>query len=177
MRDRGAESTDACLLAAIAEGDELAFGALARRYEARFFRVARRMLGDDGDAEDAVQSTLLQVFRHAATYRDRWSGSTWLYRVLTNVCVDAARKRRRTPAAGDAVDPADPRGVGGDRIDVDRALARLPPEARAVLLLCYVEELPYADVARARGITVNTVKTQLARAKRLMRRALTEEAR
>lgn len=175
MTPRKPESTDACLLAAIAQGDELAFATLARRYQARFFRVARRMLGDDGDAEDAAQTALLQIFRHAASYRDRWSGSTWLYRVLTNVCVDAARKRRRAPAAQDDVDHPDPR-VASDRVDVDRALARLPPEARAVLLLCYVEELPYADVARARGITVNTVKTQLARAKRLMRRALSEEA-
>jgi len=61
-----------------------------------------------------------------------------------------------------------------DRLDVDRALARLAPEARAILLLCYVEEFSYGEIAAVRGISVNTVKTQLARAKRAMRRHLSE---
>jgi RNA polymerase sigma-70 factor (ECF subfamily) len=59
-------------------------------------------------------------------------------------------------------------------LDVDRALARLAPEARAILLLCYVQELSYGEIARVRGISVNTVKTHLARAKRAMRRHLSE---
>ena len=164
-----ADVSDAELLAAIAAGDEEAFAALARRYERRFYSVARRMLGDDGDAEDAVQTTLFRVFRAASEYRDRWSGSTWLYRILTNVCIDQWRKRRPVSDAADEVAVERHRG---DAIDVDRALAKLPAEARAILVLCYVEELPYAEIARVRGISVNTVKTQLLRAKRLMRRHL-----
>jgi RNA polymerase sigma-70 factor (ECF subfamily) len=171
-RDRD-EPSDAALLAGIAAGDHGSFASLVERYQARFFAVARRMLGDGGEAEDAVQTALLRIFRSAADYRDEWRGSTWLYRVLTNVCIDLWRKRPRGRAAVlephvQATTPA------ADRLDVDRALARLAPEARAILLLCYVEELSYGEIAAVRGISVNTVKTQLARAKRAMRRHLSE---
>lgn len=167
-----ANESDAALLARIAAGDNAAFAALAERYERRFFAVARRMLGDEREAEDAVQTTLLRVFRSSSEYRNRWSGSTWLYRILTNVCIDQWRKRRPVAHDTDAVGTIDSRGT--DAIDVDRALVKLPAEARAILVLCYVDDLPYAEIARIRGISVNTVKTQLRRAKRLMRRHLKE---
>jgi RNA polymerase sigma-70 factor (ECF subfamily) len=167
-----AEPPDEVLLGRVAAGDDEAFTALVRRYERRFYGVARRMLGEDAEAEDAVQAALLRIYRNAPAYRDRWSGSTWLYRVLTNVCIDHWRKRR---PRHDAPDPSCAPGSGpAERLDLDRALAKLPAEARAILLLCYVEELSYGEIARARGISVNTVKTQLSRAKRLMRRHLDE---
>ena len=128
------------------------------------------MLGDDAEAEDAVQTAFLRIHRHAAAYRDEWQGATWLYRVLTNVCIDLWRKRRRlgeAPEPGPRVERA-ARGASRRR---PRA-RQLPAEARAILLLCYVEELPYAEIARTRGISINTVKTQLLRAKGLMRRYL-----
>ncbi len=171
-RDRG-EASDAELLAATAAGDHGSFGALVERYQTRFFAVARRMLGDDAEAEDAVQTALLRIYRGASAYRDDWRPSTWLYRVLTNVSIDLWRKRsrRREEAAG----PGTQATVSlADRVDVDRALARVAPEARAILLLCYVEDLSYGEIARIRGISVNTVKTQLGRAKRAMRRHLNE---
>jgi RNA polymerase sigma-70 factor, ECF subfamily len=168
----GGEPVDAVLLARAAAGDDEAFTALVGRYERRFYAVARRMLGGDADAEDAVQVALFRIYRSASAYRDRWSGSTWLYRVLTNVCIDHWRKRRRLAEAPDPGDALESRPV--ERFDIDRALAKLPAEARAILVLCYVEGLPYAEIARVRGISVNTVKTQLSRAKRLMRRHLSE---
>ena len=171
-RDRD-EPSDAALLAGIAAGDHGSFASLVERYQARFFAVARRMLGDEAEAEDAVQTALLRVFRSAADYRDEWRGSTWLYRVLTNVCIDLWRKRPRGRA--EALEPpSQATAPPADRLDVDRALTRLAPEARAILLLCYVEELSYGEIAAVRGISINTVKTQLARAKRAMRRHLSE---
>jgi RNA polymerase sigma-70 factor, ECF subfamily len=166
-------AVDADLLAEIAAGDESAFDALVGRYQSRFYGIARRMLGSDADAEDAVQLAFLHVLRSAGAYRDEWSGSTWLYRVLTNVCIDLWRKRRRL-----AEDPQ-PEHVASaapasERIDIDRALAKLPTEARAALVLCYVEGLSYSEIARVRGVTINTVKTHLLRAKRLMREHLRE---
>lgn len=174
MAKHDSEAPDTALLKHMAAGNEEAFVTLVRRYQDRFHAVARRMLGDDAEAQDAVQTAFFHVYRGAAAYRDDWRGSTWLYRILTNVCIDLWRKRRRLEGAGKdiATAVAAPRDVEG--IDIDRALAKLPPEARAILLLCYVEDLSYADVARIRGISVNTVKTQLLRAKRLMRRHLSE---
>jgi RNA polymerase sigma-70 factor (ECF subfamily) len=169
---RDSAASDAALLARIAAGDHEGLTTLVNRYEARFFAVARRMLGEDAEAEDAVQTAFFHIFRGASAYRDEWRGSTWLYRVLTNVCIDLWRKRRnRDTGVGHATSVGAPRT---ERIDIDRALARLSPESRAILLLCYVDELSYSEIARIRGISVNTVKTQLARAKRAMRRHLSE---
>lgn len=165
---------DAELLERVAAGSEAAFTELVGRYQHRFFGVARRMLGHDGDAEDAVQATFLRVFRHAGAYRNEWRGSTWLYRILTNVCVDQWRKRKRLRELGEPHLEPTTAGPRAELVDVDRALAKLPPEGRAILVLCYVEDLSYAEIARARGVTINTVKTQLLRAKRLMRKHLSE---
>ena len=102
----GGAASDGALLARAAAGDHDGFAALVRRYETRFFAVARRMLGNDADAEDAVQTALFRIYRSAAAYRDEWQGSTWLYRVLTNVCIDLWRKRRRSGETnGDRVPP------------------------------------------------------------------------
>lgn len=172
-----AEPADAALLSRIARGDEAAFTAIVHRYERRFYTVARRMLGHDGDAQDAVQLAFLRVLLKADTYRAGWAGSTWLYRVLTNVCIDACRKRRHEIGTPDTTEPSHDARAGVERLDVEATLRRLPAEARLILLLCYAEDLPYAEVARVRGVSVNTVKTQLRRAKRLMRRHLKGEDR
>lgn len=173
------ELSDAALLAGVADGRAEAFTVLVRRYQRRFYVIARRMLGRDADAEDAVQLAFLHVLTRADGYDPSWTGSTWLYRVLTNVCIDAWRRRRleepeatgQTEAGAAATGP----GRGAERVDVAAALAKLPSEARIILLCCYVGGLSYGEVARVRGISINTVKTQLGRAKRLMRRHLGEE--
>jgi RNA polymerase sigma-70 factor (ECF subfamily) len=169
-REPGAPA-DAVLLRRIARGDAPAFTTLVERYQRRFYTVARRMLGHDGDAEDAVQLAFLRVLLKAKTYRDDWQGSTWLYRVLTNVCIDACRKRRHESGTPEATEPSH-HERGAERLDLEAGLRRLPTEARVILLLCYAEDVSYGDVARIRGISINTVKTQLRRAKQLMRRYL-----
>jgi RNA polymerase sigma-70 factor (ECF subfamily) len=168
------DPSDAVLLDAIVRGRKDAFTVLVRRYERRFYTIARRMLRREADAEDAVQLAFLRILTGAASYRPDWQGSTWLYRVLTNVCIDAWRKRQQEEPDA-ALEPPVRHAPATDRLDVEAALARLPPEARVILLCCYVGGLSYAEIARARGISVNTVKTQLSRAKRLMRRHLDEE--
>ena len=170
----GREADDSVLLQRVARNDEQAFTALVVRYQNRFYSVARRMLGNEHDSEDAVQLAFLRVFRNAREYRVEWRGSTWLYRILTNVCIDAWRKRRHeTTGAGETA--AGPRALDTDRLDLESALVRLPTEARAIFLLRYMEDLPYEEIARIRGITVNTVKTQLRRSKQSMRSYLTLE--
>jgi len=165
---------DSGLLRQIAAGNEAAFTALIHRYQDRFYTVARRILGDDRESEDAVQRTFLQIFLKAGQYRDRWKGSTWLYRVLTNICIDAWRKRQSESRALDALENPELSRPAVERGDFERGLAKLPVEARAILLLRYVEDLSYREIARVRGITVNTVKSQLRRGKGLLRRYLKE---
>jgi RNA polymerase sigma-70 factor (ECF subfamily) len=97
--------------------------------------------------------------------------STWLYRILTNVCVDELR-RRATRAAYDGAERSAVAARGrapGEGIDLSRALARVPREARVLLALRYTDGLSYEELAQVRGISVNTVKSQLARGKALLR--------
>ena len=167
--------SDGALLQSIARGGRAAFATLVRRYERRFYTLARRMLGREADAEDAVQLAFLHVLTRAGGYDASWSGSTWLYRVLTNVCIDAWRKRRLDEPMPPSGDTRLARGTDDERLDMQAALAKLPAEARVILLCCYVGGLSYGEIARVRGISVNTVKTQLSRAKRSMRRHLEED--
>jgi RNA polymerase sigma-70 factor (ECF subfamily) len=150
--------------------DERAFARTAEEYAARLYAVAYRLLGNRADAEDAVQRALLKAFEARESSISRWAVSTWLYRVLTNVCIDELRRRRRTP-------PEElPRGrtAAVERLDLARALDTVPREARVLLALHYVNGLGYRELATIRGISVNTVKSQLARGKAILKRALEE---
>jgi len=151
--------------------DERAFARAAEEYAVRLYSVAYRLLGSRADAEDAVQRALLKAFEARESYAPRCAISTWLYRVLTNVCIDELRRRRRAPP-----EPL-PRGRPGhavERVDLTRALASVPREARVLLALHYVNGLSYRELATIRGISVNTVKSQLARGKAILKQALEE---
>jgi RNA polymerase sigma-70 factor (ECF subfamily) len=167
--------TDREVMARVAGRDEAAFSVLVERYGGRLLAVARRLLGSRADAEDAVQRALLQCYtaRGAASYQPQWAVSTWLYRILTNVCVDELR-RRATRTAHDERSAPGPLSSSNHRppdayLDLHRALERVPREARVLLALRYVDGLSYGELARIRGITINTVKSQLARGKALLR--------
>jgi RNA polymerase sigma-70 factor (ECF subfamily) len=114
--------------------------------------------------------------------------STWLYRALTNVCIDELRRRRvRNEASGANLEAGSSdvaaasvlnRGGGiqpptaADRVDLTRALETVPREARMLLALHYVDGLGYGELAKIRGISINTVKSQLRRGKAILKKAL-----
>jgi RNA polymerase sigma-70 factor (ECF subfamily) len=152
--------------------DERTFERLAEEYAGRLYSVAYRMLGHRADAEDAVQRALLKCFAARMSYSPRWAVSTWLYRSVTNVCIDELRRRK---VRGDSVDEVDgvtsPSPVG-QRLDLTRALETVPREARVLLALHYVDGLGYRELAAIRGISVNTVKSQLKRGKSILKQAL-----
>ena len=167
------------LMRRVAQGDGRAFTELVEAYGPKLMAVARRLLGSRADAEDAVQRALLRTYQGARSYEPRWAVSTWLYRILTNVCVDELRRRGvRAAHAETAGEPTahafEAPGDAGRRIDVERALGKVPREARVLLALHYVNGLGNAELARIRGISINTVKSQLARGKSILRAALAE---
>ena len=149
--------------------DERSFARATEEYAARLYRVAYRLLGNRADAEDAVQRALLKAFEARESYAPRWALSTWLYRVLTNVCIDELRRRRRAPPEPL---PCGQTGTSVERVDLARALDTVPREARVLLALHYVNGLSYRELATIRGISVNTVKSQLARGKAILKQAL-----
>jgi RNA polymerase sigma-70 factor, ECF subfamily len=169
------------------EMDERTFERLAQEYAGRLYSVAYRMLGHRADAEDAVQRALLKCFAARASYSPRWAVSTWLYRAVANVCIDELRRRKvrgheePLDEFGTAsADRASRRGVGGAAstpptslaVDLRRALNVVPREARVLLALHYVDGLGYRELASIRGISVNTVKSQLKRGKAILKKAL-----
>jgi RNA polymerase sigma-70 factor (ECF subfamily) len=162
--------------------DERTFARLVEDYAGRLYAVAFRMLGNRADAEDAVQRALLKCFAAREAYSPRWAVSTWFYRVLTNVCIDELR-RRRVRSDVDSLDEAPAkashaRAVAtgptpvGTGVDLTRALNTVPREARMLLALHYVNGLGYGELARIRGISINTVKSQLRRGKAILKKAL-----
>ncbi len=153
--------------------DERAFARLAEEYAGRLYSVAYRMLGNRADAQDAVQRALLKCFAARASYSPQWAVSTWLYRALTNVCIDELRRRRvRTDDVDPRAEASTPPTSVGERLDLTRALNTVPREARMLLALHYVDGLGYRELAKIRGISVNTVKSQLARGKAILKKAL-----
>jgi len=166
--------------------DEATFTRVAEEYAGRLYSVAYRMLGNRADAEDAVQRALLKCFAARASYSPRWAVSTWLYRALTNVCIDELRRRRVRNEASDGnleagsgdVAPERESGRRGretssvDRVDLTRALEIVPREARMLLALHYVDGLGYGELAKIRGVSINTVKSQLRRGKAILKKAL-----
>lgn len=172
-------------------GDASAFEELVQRYQDRVFRLSRRLTGNAADAEEAVQDTFLRVFRRLASFRAESRFSTWLYRVAANSALMVARARRRRRA--EPLDPYLPRFDGAGRhrrtaaslarparaeeiIDRRRlatrvlgALQRLPPLYRAPFVLRDLEELPTAEVAAVLGLTADTVRQRVHRARLLLR--------
>jgi RNA polymerase sigma-70 factor, ECF subfamily len=164
--------TERGLMRRVARGDQAAFTDLAQRYVPKLLAVAGRLLGSRADAEDAVQRALMQSYAGAAGYDARWAVSTWLYRILTNTCVDELRRRatRNAHDDGRALSAASSNHrPPAAYLDLHRAFERVPREARILLALRYVDGLSYGELARIRGISINTVKSQLARGKALLR--------
>lgn len=176
-RDEARRADDA-LMARIATGDAQAFSELVDTRLERVLAVARRMLGNDADAEDVAQEAMLRLWRQA----DRWDGgraqiSTWLYRVAVNLCIDRMRAQREdaTAAVPDTPVPAGRlQSLEEDdlRDAMDAALQELPERQRQVLVLFHYEDLSMAAVAEMMEISVEAVESLLARGRRALRQRL-----
>jgi len=166
------DARDRALLAAHVAGDPDAFGTLVRLHRDRLFAVAARTLGGPGgdvreEAADAVQDALVSAYRAAESYRGEAQVSTWLHRVVVNACLDRLRRRAARPTVPlPEQEPAAPEDPIGDRetaLDVRAALAALPVEQRAALVLVELSGLPVEEAAAVLGVPVGTVKSRCAR--------------
>lgn len=173
----GPDATDAELLTAHVDGDPEAFGLLFARHRDRLWAVALRTLRDPDDAADALQDAMISAFRRASSWRGDAAVTTWLHRVVVNACLDRVRhekirtadplpddleSRLRTPE-GAPVDPAAAAVADERRELVLAALAELPAEQRAALVLVDMEGYPVAEVAVMLDCAVGTVKSRCAR--------------
>src|SRR5207245_549108 len=135
-------------------------------------RYARALVGDRASADDLVQDTLERAWAKLHLYRRGTDLRAWLFTVMHNVHVNKVRATRVTDTLEDELPELAQRASQGDALlvrDLDRAIARLPAEQRAVLLLVTLEEMSYEEVARAVGIPIGTVMSRLSRAREKLR--------
>jgi RNA polymerase sigma factor (sigma-70 family) len=138
----------------------------------RLRRYARALVGDRATADDLVQDTLERAWAKLHLYRRGTDLRAWLFTVMHNVHVNRVRATRLTDALDDEMPELAQRAPQGDALlvrDLDRAIARLPAEQRAVLLLVTLEEMSYEEVARTLGIPIGTVMSRLSRARDKLR--------
>ena len=186
---------DADLVDRIGRHDHAAFEALMRQHNGRLFRVARSILKDDSDAEDAVQDGYLDAYRHISTFRGDAQLGTWLVRIVANQALMRLRKQKRERVvvpfdrqddeAGDArprelADPSvESPSAATLRAEIRRVLEHrideLPVAFRTVFVLREVEEMTVEETAMALGIPSATVRTRLFRARALLREALARD--
>jgi RNA polymerase sigma-70 factor, ECF subfamily len=169
-------SEDAALAAACRSGDVRAYERLYAMHGARMKNLARNVLGNPVDAEDAVQETFLKVQRSIASFRGQSSFVTWTYRILVNTCYDARRSRlRKKEVANDDSEETprhEPRAPGAHpalRMALERALAKLTRHQRDVFLLYEVEGFRHAEIAGMLEMTETASKNTLFQAKKNLR--------
>jgi len=178
---RNDTDTDAALATRAAAGDERAFTALMRRHKETVYRVARQHIGDADEAYDVVQDVFVSAWRHLDQYDPTRLLSTWLYRITVNKCRDRHRRKvvrafffRAAPMDGptavqvvDETERVEDRAVDRDELRrVAAEIARLPVGTREAFVLNVVEGLPQKEVAEVLGVSVKSVETRVARARR-----------
>jgi RNA polymerase sigma-70 factor (ECF subfamily) len=160
------------------EGDRDAFSELAARSIGRLTAVARMILRDEYAAQDAVQDAFIEAWRSLPGLREPDRFDAWMRRLLVRACFKGSRRSKRVDAVEIRLTPADePAIVDGQRDlavrdQLERGLARLPAEQRAVVVLVYYLDLPLADAAQAMGIPLGTTKSRLNRATSALRAAI-----
>ena len=162
-------------------GDRDAFEQLAQAVAMRLYATATLILRDPDAASDAVQDTLIEVWRKLPTLRDTQAFEAWLNRILVRRCYAAARRTRRLLADVRVIDMDVP--VGSDewmvdtRDEIERAFRRLTPEQRAVLVVHHRLGLSDDEAARTLGVPVGTMKSRLNRATAALRAGVEADSR
>jgi len=188
--DDSTRSPDALLAQRIAQGDRRALEALMRRYNQRMYRVARSILRNEADAEEAVQEAFYKAYRSIAAFRGDAALSTWLVSIVVNESKGRLRKVNRLATwleySGDSPDALrqsnmaehssfdpEPAVAGRETLKhLEVCIDRLPDTYRAVFILRAVEELNVEETASCLGIPAATVRSRYFRARNLLRKSL-----
>ncbi|MFL4470617.1 RNA polymerase sigma factor [Tateyamaria armeniaca] len=183
--DTDPHTDDADLLAAYARGDASAARVLTVRLTPRAYGQAMRMLGDGAEAEDVAQEAMMRLWRVAPDWRaGEAKVTTWLFRVVANLCTDRLRKRPRRSVPLDAVaEPEDPTPSAEARMQADArnaalrdALATLPERQRIAVMMRHLEGASNPDIAAALDVSTEAVESLTARGKRALAAALKGQA-
>lgn len=181
---QAAAETDHALARAAADGDMRAFEGLYRRHCGRIHGVIQRLVGGQGvRAEDLTQEAFVRAWQALPQFRFESAFSTWLHRLAVNTALMELRSRRAQPQFDEDEDRIEDLGMADSAghqtalsLDLERAVATLPPRARAVLVLYDVEGWKHEEIAAELGMAVGSSKAQLHRARHLLRERLGVQA-
>lgn len=174
---------EAAVISAVLDGDVDAYEALVKEYEKNVYNLALRMTGNSEDAADMSQEAFIKAYNSLGAFRGESKFSVWLYRIVSNVCLDFLRSKNRKPTVSLSTENDDGEEVELDIADesqspeylLDRSLTRdavrrglssLPPEHREILLLREIQGLSYEEIADVLGIEEGTVKSRIFRARK-----------
>jgi len=177
--------TDAELLKKAIKGDARAVESLLEKHEQRIYRFGLRMCGNEEDARDVLQETLVSAYKNLPTFRGDAQLSTWLFQIARSYCIKQRRRREGEPAVHENVDTAEVRSLAAESTgDESRTHARqvgelihaaiqtLPPDYREALVLRDVEGMSAEEAARIVGIEVGALKSRLHRARMALKQQL-----
>jgi RNA polymerase sigma-70 factor (ECF subfamily) len=168
------------------QGDQEAFAALVTRHQRQVYQLAMRMLRDDDEASEATQEVFLAAWQHLHSFRGDARLATWLYRITYNHCLKVAESRRRDHEARQALAAASREGQPASQLSASLALAaerdvqatvrqqieQLPNKYKRALVLRHLQDLSYEEMADVMRVPIGTVKTQLFRARVLLKERL-----
>ncbi|MHB1414552.1 MAG: RNA polymerase sigma factor [Chloroflexota bacterium] len=174
--------SDELLIEQVRKGRQDAFAEIVRRYQGSVYSLCYRLTGNSAEAEDLAQESFLRLYKSLGKFRSGGKLRPWLHKITANVCLDALRKRKDATLPLDETKeveglpkvhtveelPEDAYLSRESRLDVQNALLRLPSDYRAALVLRYLEDLSYKEVADALGVPVSTVETRIFRAKKML---------
>lgn len=176
---------DRLLLHHAQQGNTAAFGELVRRYQNAVFSVCYRLRGNRQEAEDMSQQTFIRAYERLHTFEAERPFLPWIRRVATNVCLNAMERRQPEPVDVETLEPGlpapptvDPAQKVAEQQRVERlyaAVLALPPAYRAVIELRHFQELSYEEVSELLNLPLNTIKSHLFRARKLLAEALPDE--
>jgi len=157
------------------EGDLSAFKQIYERYEQPLLNTALRMLGQQQDAEDAVQVTFTKLYRGVGNFRFQAKFSTYLFRILMNVCYEQlAKKKKMKLQELDTVEPS--HNPGQDlRLQIDQAISQLPGRQKACFVLFAIEGLKQFEISDILGMSLGGVKANIFHAKKRLRVLLSDD--
>ena len=176
----------------VQNGDVNAFEALVSAYEKNVYNLALRMMGNAQDAEDMAQEAFLKAYNSLPGFRGDSKFSVWLYRIVSNVCLDQLRKKSKRPTVSLSMEDGDGEETQLDLPDtaqspeealekkltreaVRRGLALLPEDARQILLLREIQGLSYEEIGETLGLEAGTVKSRIFRARKRLCAFLLED--
>lgn len=173
--------TEADLIRAAQAGDRDALIQLLRDIEKSVYRTAFYILKNEQDAMDASQEALIRIYKKFDTYQEKAKFSTWVQRIVTNICIDHCRRRKETMSIDEHEMPLQDRTDVAEEVvqtyvakDIREAIDLLPEQHRTVITLRYLQDFSYAEIAETLELPINTVKSHLFRARQQLQKLLQE---